>query len=122
MTKLSIGIAVSLLFAASISHGGEAEVIDAKASCKADRCSFEVTLKHADTGWDHYANKWQILSDNGKILGERILLHPHVTEQPFTRSLSHIKTPKALRQIMVRGHDSVHGFNDKIFVVELPNR
>ena len=48
---------------------------------------FAVTLRHADKSWDHYANFWQVQSEDGKVLGKRVLHHPHVNEQPFTRSL-----------------------------------
>ncbi|KUF10633.1 hypothetical protein [Pseudoponticoccus marisrubri] len=46
-----------------------------------------VTLSHPDTGWDHYADGWRIEDDAGHDLGTRVLHHPHVNEQPFTRSL-----------------------------------
>ena len=42
-----------------------------------------VTLLHADTGWDHYANRWDVLDEAGNLLGSRELLHPHVNEQPL---------------------------------------
>ena len=46
-----------------------------------------VTLRHGDTGWDDYADGWRILDGDGRVIGTRELLHPHVQEQPFTRSL-----------------------------------
>jgi hypothetical protein len=50
--------------------------------------SFSVTLRHGDTGLDHYADKWEVLSMDGKVsFGERVLFHPHINEQLFTRSL-----------------------------------
>ena len=48
---------------------------------------FDVTLSHPDTGWDHYADGWRVEDASGAVLGLRVLGHPHVTEQPFTRSL-----------------------------------
>lgn len=48
---------------------------------------FDVTLSHPDTGWDHYADGWRIEDASGTVLGLRVLGHPHVNEQPFTRSL-----------------------------------
>ena len=47
-----------------------------------------VTLKHDDSGWEHYADLWQVVSESGQVLGTRTLLHPHVEEQPFTRDLT----------------------------------
>ena len=82
---------------------------------------FDVTLSHADEGWDHYANQWQVLTADGVLLGTRTLAHPHVDEQPFTRSLSGVKVPKNLgiTQVLVRPRDSVHG-EGAAFSVELP--
>lgn len=71
---------------------------------------FSVTLRHADTGWDHYADLWQVESPDGTVLGERVLAHPHVNEQPFTRSLGGVKIPAGLEEVIIRARDSVHGF------------
>ena len=79
------------LFLAFPSRAGEVEVVAAKArlvqSGAASVWRFEVTLRHADAGWNHYSDSWEILAPDGKLLGRRVLLHPHVGEQPFTRSL-----------------------------------
>lgn len=56
--------------------------------------SVSVTLKHTDTGWDHYADNWRVVDGAGNILGDRVLYHPHVDEQPFTRGLSGVKVPR----------------------------
>ena len=48
--------------------------------------SIHVTLRHPDSGWDHYADVWRVFDPEGQKLAERVLLHPHVDEQPFTRS------------------------------------
>ena len=69
---------------------------------------FDVTLAHPDTGWDHYADGWEVLLPDGTQVGYRKLLHPHENEQPFTRSLSGITIPDDITSVTVRGHDSVH--------------
>lgn len=71
---------------------------------------FSVTLRHGDTGWDHYADLWQVETPDGTVLGERVLAHPHVNEQPFTRSLGGVKIPVGLAEVVIRARDSVHGF------------
>lgn len=48
---------------------------------------FDVTVKSVDKGWEYYADAFELLAPDGKLLGRRILLHPHETEQPFTRDL-----------------------------------
>lgn len=62
--------------------------------------ALQVTLSHSDTGWDHYANLWQVFDEAGNLLGERVLLHPHVNEQPFTRSTK-IDLPDGAKQITI---------------------
>lgn len=96
-----------------------ADVVDVKVRCAAS-CSFDVTVKHADTGWDHYANKWQVVAPNGTILGTRTLFHPHVNEQPFTRSLSGIEVPPETTEVIVRAYDSVHGGGGREIKVKIP--
>jgi hypothetical protein len=70
----------------------------------------QVTLQHEDSGWDHYADKWRIVDKDGKVLGERILLHPHVEEQPFTRSLDNVMIPESITTVFIEAHDKVHGW------------
>ena len=78
-----------------------------------------VTLQHADTGWDHYADGWRVVTDDGKVLGHRTLYHPHVNEQPFTRNLSGIKIPPEVNTVFVEAHDKVHGWNKERLEVDL---
>ena len=98
---------------------GQAEIIDVRVSNNQDSFRFDVTLKHDDTGWDHYADGWEVISPAGDVLGKRILAHPHVYEQPFTRSLSGVRIPQEVSTVSIRAHDSVHGYNEKMFEVKL---
>jgi hypothetical protein len=81
--------------------------------------SFEVTVQHEDTGWEHYADRWEVLTADGEVLASRILAHPHVDEQPFTRSQSGILIPEEVSQVRVRAHDLVHGYGGREVVVDL---
>jgi hypothetical protein len=74
------------------------------------RWSVNVTLKHGDTGWDHYADNWRVVDGEGNIAGERVLYHPHVNEQPFTRSLSGVKLLESITTVYIEAHDKVHGW------------
>ncbi|MEP4032316.1 hypothetical protein [Roseibium polysiphoniae] len=80
---------------------------------------FSVTLRHEDEGWDHYADLWQVLTPDGDILGERVLAHPHVNEQPFTRSLGGFRIPDDISKVIIRARDTVHGFAEETFEVTL---
>ncbi len=69
-----------------------------------------VTLAHPDTGWDHYADGWRVETEDGTVLGTRELLHPHVEEQPFTRSLTVNDLPDG--PLFIRAKCSVDGWSD----------
>lgn len=98
---------------------GEADVLFVKLTKLAGGVyRFDVTVAHADTGWDHYADGWQVLDLDGNLLGERILAHPHEREQPFTRSTT-VAVPAGVARVRVRAHDKVHEFGGKEVVVEI---
>ncbi len=98
---------------------GEADVLSVKLSKMGGGVyRFDVTVAHADTGWEHYADNWQVLDLDGNLLGERILAHPHEREQPFTRSTT-VAIPAGLVRVRVRAHDKVHDFGGTDVVVEI---
>jgi hypothetical protein len=102
-------------------QAGEADVVKAAVKQTGERTyRFDVTVAHADTGWDHYADKWDVVAADHTVLGTRILHHPHVNEQPFTRSLSGVKIPAGIDHVIIRAHDSVHAYGGKSLRVELP--
>ena len=78
-----------------------------------------VTLEHGDTGWKHYADAWRVVDSKGNELGKRTLWHPHVDEQPFTRSLSGIKIPAKTKMVYIEAHDKVHGWSKDRVMVDL---
>ncbi len=80
---------------------------------------FNVSVAHADEGWDHYADKWDVVAPDGTVLGTRVLHHPHENEQPFTRSLSGVVIPESIDEVTVRAHDSQHGYEGKPMKVKL---
>ncbi len=90
---------------------GEADVVSVQAVPEGEgRWRFHVTVRHADEGWDHYADKWDVVAPDGSLLGTRVLLHPHEAEQPFTRSLGGVAIPAEIGRVTLRAHDSVHGY------------
>ena len=88
--------------------------------------TFSVTVRHADTGWQDYANGWDLVTSDGTILKPdpespftRLLLHPHVDEQPFTRSQTRVLIPQGVTRLLVRAHDLKAGFGGKTITVDL---
>jgi hypothetical protein len=89
---------------------GEVDVVAARVGCDAESiCRIDATLRHADVGVKHYADRWEVLDAAGQVLATRVLAHPHVHEQPFTRSLYGVALPAGQERVRIRAHDSVHG-------------
>ena len=99
---------------------GCADVVAAAAAVQLDGAwTFEVTVSSADTGWEKYADSWEVRTTDGTILGERILAHPHVDEQPFTRSLTGVSIPDDVGTVLLVAHDSVSGFCGAEFMLDV---
>ena len=88
--------------------------------------TFNVTVLHPDTGWEDYADGWDVVLPDGSVVKPvasspftRLLVHPHVDEQPFTRSQSGIAIPEGITQVTVRAHELVDGWGGKVVVVDL---
>jgi hypothetical protein len=82
-------------FMTTLAAAGEVDVEAVSYKQAADGSyRFDVTLRHADAGWDHYADRWDVLTPAGEIIATRTLHHPH-------------------------GHDSVHGYGGEEKRVDL---
>lgn len=123
MRPISTVFAVGLLAASTLPvHAGMADVEAVEVSKEGNGYRFSVTVRHADEGWEHYADKWEVLGPDGAVYGERVLLHPHVDEQPFTRSQTGIVVPEGIGEVTVRAHDKLHGWGGIEIKVKLPDR
>ena len=88
--------------------------------------TFHVTVRHPDTGWEDYADGWDVVLPDGTVVKPdpnspftRLLTHPHETEQPFTRSLSGIEIPAGLTTVIVRARCTQHGLGTVVVEVDL---
>lgn len=121
LSAIPLGIVAILSGHAAIA--GESDVVNVSVTAQGDdRFRFDVTVQHADEGWDHYADIWEVIGADGVVYGQRVLAHPHVNEQPFTRSQSGIEIPADVSEVTVRSGDKVHGFGGKEMPVKLPGR
>jgi hypothetical protein len=108
-----------ILILPSTVFAGEADVIAAKVEHTGGNFyRFSVTLQHNDESWEHFAKAWEVLDLDGKVLGVRVLLHPHINEQPFTRSQI-ISIPENINQVTIRAYDLVHEFGGKELTLEI---
>ncbi len=114
-----LGVVITFMVLVQSAFAGEADVVDVQVSGSSGSYSFSVTVRHADEGWEHFANRWEVVGQDGTVYGTRVLAHPHVNEQPFTRSGS-INIPVGVSTVIVRANDSVHGLGGKEIVVPLP--
>ena len=117
-SRLLFGVTMALVSAAG--SAGDVSIEFARFERQGDGgWRVSVTLRHADTGWDHYADAWRVVTADGGIIGTRTLYHPHVDEQPFTRSLEGVVPPADVGRVYVEAHDSVHGWSPERLEVDL---
>jgi len=119
--SLLAGFAICLLTALPL-RADPPEITNVVAQDTGNGWRFDVSITHPDTGWDHYADGWEVLTPDGKSLGMRELAHPHVNEQPFTRSLSGVEIPAGLSKVLLRARCNVTGWSDTRVPVTLPGR
>ena len=118
--KLISVLIFSVFFLAS-AQADEADVVSATIKETASGVyTISATVRHADTGWDHYADGWEVVGPDGKVIATRELAHPHVNEQPFTRSKSGIRIPEGITEVTIRARDSVHGHGGKSVTLAVP--
>ena len=84
------------------------------------RFSFSVTVGHMDSGWDHYADRWEILTPEGQFIAARTLRHPHVNEPVFTRDLGYLPIADEITEVVIRAHCSRDGYGGETRSVFLP--
>lgn len=107
--------------AAAAVAAGEADVVDVKVRRSAPSVyDFDVTVKSVDKGWSYYADAFEVLTPEGRLLGRRELLHPHETEQPFTRELHGVRIPPDIREVVVRARHKPRGYDGATKTIALP--
>lgn len=107
----------------TVEPGGDgcAHVVQGRLTAEPDGAyTVEATVRSADTGEEKYADAWEVRAPDGTVLGTRELLHPHVEEQPFTRSLGGVVIPEGVERVEVAARDSVLGFCGDTITVPVP--
>ncbi len=119
MNKLLAAVVLAGLCAAPQAFANQVKILHAKFQQSGGNWYVSVTLRHHDTGWDHYADEWRIVGPDGKEIAKRVLLHPHENEQPFTRSLGGVEIPSGDNVVYIEAHDKVHGWSPQRLKVDL---
>lgn len=87
-----------------------------------DTFDFDVTVSSPYDTPQRYADAFRVMGKDGAVYGERILLHDHAGEQPFTRDLYGVKIPHAVRVVVIQARDQRFGYGGKSIEVLLPGR
>jgi hypothetical protein len=99
------------------------DVVAAKVrASRTDTFNFDVTVSSPYDTPQRYADAFRVRGSDGTVYGERILLHDHAGEQPFTRDLYGVRIPRPLREVIVQARDQRHGYGGKTVTVTLPGR
>jgi len=104
----------------TIDNSALAEVISVKVNGKEQHYTFSVGIKSPDLGCKQYANWWEVVSPEGKLIYRRILGHSHVNEQPFIRSGGKVKITKD-QIVIIRAHMNTSKFGVKVFKGSIKN-
>lgn len=113
--------------APDIAGAGDVQILFVSARSNGENTwSFAVTLEHEDTGWEDYADGWDVVLPDGTVIKPdadspftRLLLHPHENEQPFTRSQSGVAIPAGVTTVYVRAHELVEGYSSQVMAIDL---
>jgi len=87
-----------------------AKIVSVTTSGNENKYSFSVGILSPDTGCNQYADWWEVISEDGKLIYRRILVHSHIDEQPFVRSGGDVAIKKD-QIIIVRVHMNNSGYS-----------
>lgn len=109
----------ALLIAAGLADAGavgslRANVVAVRATGSPGKYEFSVTVSSPDKGCQQYADWWEVVSDDGKLLYRRVLFHSHAHEQPFERSGGPVPL-KSDAVVWVRAHMHPGGYGGTVF-------
>jgi hypothetical protein len=90
-----------------------ADVLSVRVTGNPGAYQFAVKISSPDTGCDQFADWWEVVSVDGRLLYRRILLHSHVDENPFLRSGGPVEiSPDEV--VFVRAHLNPIGYGGQV--------
>ena len=96
-----------------------ADVIGISVSGDPGAYIFSVTVESPDTGCGQYADWWEVVSPEGRLIYRRVLLHSHVDEQPFTRSGGPVDVQPS-ETVIVQAHMNGAGYGGVVLRGSVP--
>lgn len=93
-------------------HG--ADVVSVTVSGAPGAYHFAVTVRSPDTGCKRYADWWEVVGLDGRLLYRRVLFHSHAREQPFERSGGPVPI-QSDTVVWVRAHMNTAGYGGVAF-------
>lgn len=100
---------------APLSNSGFADVLSVKVSGDLGSYQFAVEISSPDTGCERYADWWEVIASDEILIYRRILLHSHVTEQPFTRTGGSVDIQPDM-VVYIRAHMNKSGYGGQAMV------
>ena len=92
----------------------KASIVSVTFSGNENNYNFSVGISSPDTGCEQYANWWEIITEDGKLVYRRILGHSHVNEQPFIRS-GGVVPITANQTVIIRAHMNTSGYGTTVY-------
>lgn len=86
-----------------------ANVVSVNTSGNNGAYRFAVQIRSGDTGCRQYADWWEVLSEDGRLIYRHLLAHSHVKEQPFTLEGGPVAVA-ADTTIWIRAHMNPDGY------------
>lgn len=123
LTLLFFGLSGAPAHAADEAPQKYPNILAAKVQPRAgDTFDFDVTVSSPYDTAGRYADAFRVMGKDGRVYGERTLVHDHASEQPFTRDLYGVKVPRGVRTVIIQGRDQKYGYGGKTVEALLPGR
>jgi len=84
--------------------------VDIRGKYGEDFYTVRIGIASPDTGCTQYADWWEIVTPEGKLVYRRILSHSHVEEQPFVRGANKVQLDKD-QEYYIRVHMNNTGYS-----------
>lgn len=79
-----------------------------------------VTIQHDDSGWDHFADGFEVQAPDGTRLGYRELTRPNVGQRTQDVDMTGLKLPEGIGYVLIRTRCSLVGWAAEPVRLDLP--